>query len=409
MLHNEIILRSHCLAKVTTKLGQGFGFKVNCSASERSFDLLSLPDSCNSCSNKACTTRCANLARSQYNANVFSVKYDTNAAYTPNSQDQALTLMSVFKADSNCEGNIQMHSCSLYQGVVNYPVVLANRTIQLQDKQQNKSQYWDNSISLDEAFMEKYWPTLFSSLFPPISINISASEDMLTLDYTKCVMPSIGGWATAQNSNTSSCSTNSTSNQKLAFNDLSIIYATPLIDENGLETGTMCNLTWRDPMQDMVNTMQSLAFRISVAMATASDSAFLPTLNSSAVEAYRKSWTQTVSFQGHNVVTVYRTNSVFIGMAILVSMMGVLAVLPLYNGWWELGRAVSLSPLEIARAFGTPLLDGMDGNAGAQNVVVERGTLRVRYGAVEQYGEEKRLRMEETSRVRKPWRGELFG
>jgi hypothetical protein len=84
-----------------------------------------------------------------------------------------------------------MHSCSLYQGVVKYSVVLVNRTIQLQDKQQNKSQYWDNSISVDEAFMEKYWPTLFSSLFPPISINISASEDMLTLDYTKCVTPSI--------------------------------------------------------------------------------------------------------------------------------------------------------------------------------------------------------------------------
>ena len=405
MLHNAIIPHSHCL---TTKLEQGFGFKVNCSTSEQSFDLLSLPDDCNSCSNKACTTRCANFARSQYNANVFSVSYDTNAAYTPSPQDQALTLMSVFKADSNCEGNIQMHSCSLYQGIVKYPVVLANRTIQLQE-QQNKSQYWDNSISLDEAFMEKYWPTLFSSLFPPISINVSASEDMLTLDYTKCVTSSTGSWATAQNSNTNSCSTNSTLNQKPAFNDLSIVYATPLVDGNGLETGTMCNLTWRDPMQDMVSTMQSLAFRISVAMATTNDSVFLPALNSSAVEAYRKSWTQTVSFQGYNVVTVYKTNSVFVGMAVLVSMMGVLAVLPLYNGWWELGRTVSLSPLEIARAFGAPLLDGMDGNAGAQNVVVERGTLRVRYGAVERYGEEKRLRIEETSRVRAPWRGELFG
>ncbi|OCL05145.1 hypothetical protein AOQ84DRAFT_391062 [Glonium stellatum] len=394
----------YCMASV-----KGFGFKTNCSTSEQSFDLLSLPEDCSSCPDKACRTHCVYLAQSQYNANFFSVGYNTNVAYTSSPQNQALTLTSVFKADSNCKGNVQIHSCSLYQGVVEYPVILTNGTIQRQDKGQNTSQYWNNSIPIDEAFMARYWPTIFSVLFPPISINVSANEDMLTLGYTKCITPSIGNWATAQNSNASSCSTNSTANQQLAFNDLSTIYATPLVDENGFEIGTMCNLTWKDPMQDMIDTMQSLAFHISVAMATANDSAFLPTLNSSAVEVYRQSWTQTVPFQGYNLLILYKTNSVYVGIAVLVSMVGVFAVLPLYDGWWELGRTASLSPLELARAFSAPLLEGMDGNAGAEYVVVERGALGVRYGAVERYAEEKRLRIEEAGRVRAPWQGELFG
>lgn len=33
-----------------------------------------------------------------------------------------------------------------------------------------------------------------------------------------------------------------------------------------------------------------------------------------------------------------------------------LIVLPLYYGFWQLGRNVSLSPVEIAHTFGAPIL-----------------------------------------------------
>ena len=70
-----------------------------------------------------------------------------------------------------------------------------------------------------------------------------------------------------------------------------------------------------------------------------------------------------------------------------------------------------MNPLEIARAFGAPLLDGMDGNVSAEMVTVERGGMAVRYGVVERYGDEKKLRVEEKARatVRMPWQGELLG
>ena len=80
-------------------------------------------------------------------------------------------------------------------------------------------------------------------------------------------------------------------------------------------------------------------------------------------------------------------------------------------GFWELGRPVSLNPLEIARAFGAPLMEGMDGNATPDMVTIERGGMSVRYGALERFGMEKTLRVEETARatVRAPWQGEILG
>lgn len=57
-----------------------------------------------------------------------------------------------------------------------------------------------------------------------------------------------------------------------------------------------------------------------------------------------------------------------------------LAVLPTYWGWWRLGRAVSLSPLEIAKAFDVPLMQALDSNATTEDFIRAVGDKRVRYG-----------------------------
>lgn len=108
---------------------------------------------------------------------------------------------------------------------------------------------------------------------------------------------------------------------------------------------------------------------------------------------------------------IYRANNIFVALAIVMSLAGVFSILPLYYGFWELGRKVSLNPLEIARAFGAQLFDGLDGNMTARGIEIERGALQVRYGALERYGGEKLLRVEDSSRanVRTPRQGEIFG
>jgi hypothetical protein len=108
---------------------------------------------------------------------------------------------------------------------------------------------------------------------------------------------------------------------------------------------------------------------------------------------------------------VYAMNVVFAVLGMIISLTSILAILPLYNNYWTLGRSVSLNALEIARAFGAPLFDGLDGNMTTRDIEIEKGHLAVRYGAVERNGEEKVLRIEDTSKVnvRMPREGEIFG
>jgi hypothetical protein len=69
-----------------------------------------------------------------------------------------------------------------------------------------------------------------------------------------------------------------------------------------------------------------------------------------------------------------------------------------------------MDPLEIARVFGAPLLEGVDGNATSGVVALERGGMSVRYGAIERSGEEKKSEIDEARTViRTPWQGEVFG
>ena len=78
--------------------------------------------------------------------------------------------------------------------------------------------------------------------------------------------------------------------------------------------------------------------------------------------------------------TVYVVNYAWLmGTTSLVTI-ACLAIAPLYWGWWHLGRPVSLSPLEIAKAFDAPLLRGVDTNGTFDELTRAIGDLRVRYG-----------------------------
>ena len=96
-------------------------------------------------------------------------------------------------------------------------------------------------------------------------------------------------------------------------------------------------------------------------------------------------------------------------------MLGVVAVLPLFIGWWELGRPVSFSPLEVAKAFDAPLLGAVDSIGGkegiAEQVRVEVG--RVRYGVVDEVGGDgmgvrQRLKISNVGGVRTPGEGGTY-
>jgi hypothetical protein len=77
---------------------------------------------------------------------------------------------------------------------------------------------------------------------------------------------------------------------------------------------------------------------------------------------------------------VYETKPEWLAGAFAVIVIACLSIVPTYWGWWRLGRPVSMSPLEIAKAFDAPLMQQADPNGSVTDHLRSVGDTRVRYG-----------------------------
>jgi hypothetical protein len=125
-------------------------------------------------------------------------------------------------------------------------------------------------------------------------------------------------------------------------------------------------ITFHDPMEMMLDAMREIAFRAS--LQAGKD-------NATVTEAQ-----QSVLYTGQNTHTIYVTDTMYMVMGALVSLMGVVAVGATFYGWWQLGRDVSMSPLEIAKAFDAPLLRDMGSNVSHEKIPPYIKTQRIQYG-----------------------------
>ena len=77
----------------------------------------------------------------------------------------------------------------------------------------------------------------------------------------------------------------------------------------------------------------------------------------------------------------YRTNWAYGIGAIASTFFCVLCVIPVYWGWWQLGRKVTLGPFEIAHAFRSPMT-AQAANGGIEEVLKQVGQREVQYGHI---------------------------
>jgi hypothetical protein len=122
-------------------------------------------------------------------------------------------------------------------------------------------------------------------------------------------------------------------------------------------------LAFNDPTDDLVANARELMFRTAVAAANSSDIQSVPAA-------------QTATF------AVYQSHYLYLILANVFTVLAIITVLPTFLGYWHLGRKVSMSPIEIAKAFNAPLLKGGNSNADSSQLVKDLGNLAVRYGAV---------------------------
>ncbi|KAH7305133.1 hypothetical protein BKA65DRAFT_543990 [Rhexocercosporidium sp. MPI-PUGE-AT-0058] len=118
----------------------------------------------------------------------------------------------------------------------------------------------------------------------------------------------------------------------------------------------------------------------------------------------------------------YKTNFAFMWGALASMLFCIFCVLPVYYGYWQLGRPVTLGPFEIAAAFRAPdLHHPMNGNAPIDTLIKEVGGRKVRFGEVLEGGDKWKMAVAEAGMVaglngnegadRSSWRdrGVLYG
>lgn len=138
-----------------------------------------------------------------------------------------------------------------------------------------------------------------------------------------------------------------------------------------------CDMYWTDPTPDIIAGIRELGFRTAIA-------------------ATNSTTEQTVLATEIANVQVYVSHYRYLAGALVVMLLGIVLVFPTFLGWWQLGRKMSLSPIEIAKAFNAPLLEGCRSNSKMKIILEEVGGLEVVYGEVvtsEREGEKKSLQM----------------
>ncbi|KAF2667145.1 hypothetical protein BT63DRAFT_330734 [Microthyrium microscopicum] len=289
---------------------------------------------------------------------IFSISF----AYDEYSQTAPIKYNSVYKTTDACNGTLEVKNCTLRPATMVYPVLFRN-----------------DSAFLDPDFNHEFDRLIrYTTTAPQGATGPTTHGGMflaLTTQWSSSVHMSFGGAVGLEYSSQGSGafsfikSTNSSLTQK-------------------------CPTTWSDPTDKVLDSARELAFRAALHSANLTNSTDI----------------QEIMAQQSEVVTVFRSNYAFMSGAVAVTILAVVCVAPIFAGWWSLGRAVSLSPIEVGRAFGAPILRSQDANSTSQTLLGEIGHRRVQYGAVfSGLDGSETLKIDDPGVVRRPAAGATYG
>ena len=372
---------------------KGFGFKPTCETGTFEFDFHNY------------TTQ-ANIT-TVFNSSIYYGVGTTEAENSP------ITLNVTYASDGiaaavDASSIKTWHNCTLVKAIVEYPVIITGNNITLQT---NKNfSYLPNDV--------QYVFRLQDSADSNCNLNYRDipghqteqtpwGEVVSEVTVYSTIVGGFGFYLESLFNSTSVLSYFDNGETAPTFNlDSSGLYASQYMNLGSDDWGIQAMTNWTDPIQDMLNTTNQLTFRTAVQVAQQTPSS---------------AFAQNVVYTGTKITTVYKSNYALMGVAVAINFLGLLSILPVYYGWWELGRNTSLSPLETAKAFGAPLLRDVDGNATATQILKKVGDRRVKYGETFGSGREGegfliprkglrgRLQIVEEARARSPEVGDVFG
>ncbi|CEI63377.1 hypothetical protein FVEN_g96 [Fusarium venenatum] len=272
-----------------------------------------------------------------------------------------LRFTTLWKATHDCSGDLKIQTCDLTAGITKYPIAITEgANVKLQGT-------WHDDIFIEPRRM--------------IPMGVGKSNIL-------------GGFVTILSSVFTSYAfmkRTTTWGTELMTSGLP---ATQYMSLNGSEPS--CMDTWTNPMENIIEAAREISFRASMQYA-----------------AENITNSQTTEFKRNTMQSVYETDYSKMAIALVVAMAGTLATLPLFWGFWDLGRHVSLNPFEVVIAFlgmpeTHPIMGKIDPNMNVGNILKSTESIGpVRYGVWHVNGRP-RLGFAQAEVVRSPKDSERF-
>lgn len=144
-----------------------------------------------------------------------------------------------------------------------------------------------------------------------------------------------------------------------------------------------CQLSsWQDPTDDILNDLRNIMFRAALYVSE-SKNIHLTGMDGR-YGATNTSYAQPFLAVDERQLLAFRTDYGYLACAAVLMLAATAAIVPTLWGWWKLGRPVTMSPIETARAFQTPLLSDASvlsmSNAVVEELIGTYGTKKVKYG-----------------------------
>lgn len=268
-----------------------------------------------------------------------------------------------------CQGQLNRRTCAIRPAIVNYSATLANKTGS-PGTHNSTWAYKLSTVSIAYQTNSSAYNNVMYSLYNVLHNSFSSNITMKYLNDTGFVARSDNGGSLGQ--------------------WWLLLGADP--STNGFPSS--CAIDVLSPDFYIVRQLDNLLWRASISAAD-------PEVHSNGV-AQTQHYVENI--KGTRMVDTVRHVSDYPYMYAALSVMAfcILCVLPTYWGFWELGRKVTLGPMEIASAFQAPALDSGIVAAGGEveHMLKEVGQREVRYGVVMGSGKLAMAKASETLQLR---------
>ncbi|KAI4624563.1 hypothetical protein J4E83_004238 [Alternaria metachromatica] len=159
-------------------------------------------------------------------------------------------------------------------------------------------------------------------------------------------------------------------------------YLADFVGKNG-SIELFCNMSLPDPTPNVLKSLREIAFRMALYIPHSRGMLFKTDIERSSLQQWPKSereegiFQQTIEVEQTATEIVFKSQYQFLAIAIGITLVATACVFTVLAGWWHLGREVSLSPIEIAKAFNAPLLAESHPNAEVRRLLKECGEQRL--------------------------------